>query len=290
MHTGLTFDNNGLILKFWMRRGVAIFQLANELISGLIDKVKTENDLYGTYLDTTVFQGLRMELVDIQNSLQEDYFVALNAVAALLPYFPPDHFTSRISDLLIWRRPLLVISDGHVGVTHSIDREHFPSDMSTFPEAFRTIVAEHLGAYFESLYNLLDKSAETNLQQWTHVSSILSQLTKVMLQYIQSSKLDENYIKYVHILNTLVLELECYKITIQVHWMMMPSLRASPVHEQQLIIQNKWIFVFQEEGISLHPPSSKKWWKCKRVLIIPKTNDYRYMLIQSVIQNWIPKS
>ena len=167
------------------------------MLSQFLTKTQTEIDIFGTYLDTTVLQGLRIELAAIQNSLKEDYLAALDSIAAVRPYFPPDHFINRIRDLLIWRRPLLIFSDGDVSIKYSVNREDITSDMEDFPEAFYPVIIEHIDSYFEEIYDLLDTFDELNQDHWSGLHNTLSLFSDVMNTYVVASQLDEHYIKYV---------------------------------------------------------------------------------------------
>ena len=169
-------------------------QLAKVMLSQFLTKTQTEIDIFGTYLDIAVLQGLRIELAAIQNSWKEDYLAALDSIAAVRPYFPPDHFINRIRDLLIWRRPLLTFSDENVSIKYSVNREDITSDMEDFPEAFYPVIVEHIDSYFEEIYDLLDTFDELNQDHWSGLHNTLSLFSDVMNTYVVASQLDEHYI------------------------------------------------------------------------------------------------
>ena len=142
-------------------------------------------------------QQLRLEIKAIQDSFYSDYKVALDSIAIVLPYFAKGHFTGRVNGLQIWRRPLLVIQDGYVDVVYTKIRDNLPNGTHDYPGQLVTILQEHLAAYFEVIYDILDKADKANQDIWTNVDNLILNLTNEMERYSATAVMDENYIKWV---------------------------------------------------------------------------------------------
>ena len=63
-------------------------QLADLLLSIYLAKIKIEGSAISSFVAVSVLQELRLELKVIQTGMYEDYKVALESIADVLPYFP----------------------------------------------------------------------------------------------------------------------------------------------------------------------------------------------------------
>ena len=195
------------------------FQLSYVMLADLRQKIHSEVESFGTYLETTILEGLRTELAARQTRLLDDYTIALNAMAALKPYFPRDHFRSRINNLLIWRRPLLSISDGQISVRYTINRDDIPDDRCQNLSICHATIAEHMAAYFEKMYEKLNDIADINLKLSSDLNNILVYLTAIMEEFRHSAAVDANYIKYVLHLFTKYMIVKCLlNVTVINEW------------------------------------------------------------------------
>ena len=170
-------------------------QLAELLLSNYLAEIKIEGSAISSFVAMSVLQELRLEMKAIQTSIYNDYKVALESTAEVLPYFPDGHFAGRVNGLQIWRRPLLTVTDGQVDVVFTKVRENLYNGTQDYPNQLLKIIEEHLAAYFEVIYDLLSAVEKTNQDKWSKLDKIVLNLTNRMEMYSHAAIMDENYIK-----------------------------------------------------------------------------------------------
>ena len=170
-------------------------QLAELLLSNYLAEIKIEGSAISSFVAMSVLQELRLEMKAIQTSIYNDYKVALESTAEVLPYFPDGHFAGRVNGLQIWRRPLLTVTDGQVDVVFTKARENLYNGTRDYPNQLLKIIEEHLAAYFEVIYDLLSAVEKTNQDKWSNLDKIVLNLTNRMAMYSHAAVMDENYIK-----------------------------------------------------------------------------------------------
>ena len=153
-------------------------ELADKLVHNKLQDAKDEADRFVVDVFISLIDPTRKAIGDIANDIRGDYRVLMQAASKLIPYFTPVRFRDQIQHMSVWYRHLVKIAGKSIQVTYSKNPdtifESLPEE-EIYPNDSNVIIGEHLDAYLEDLYRVLDVH-DSNINDYKyHLNNIIDE-------------------------------------------------------------------------------------------------------------------